>query len=405
MNTKTKLTFKKSIDAPPAHVYRAFTTSQGVEEWMADSAEADGREGGRFYAWWNAGFYSAGIFKEAVKDEKVVFSWHALYEPAPTEVTVELEKTESGTDLKLTHSGLGEGEEWQPAVENFEREWANSLKNLKSVLETGVDKRLYDRPMLGFYIGGLVDEKLKKRLNLPVDFGMHVSGVLDGMGAQRSGLQAEDVIVSVDGTEIRDFQSLTPVLSTRKGGDVVHAVVYRGPEKVEMDVELSKRPVPEFPPPPVELAAVAKRAHKEVLAALKDALKGVSEEEASHSPANGEWSAKEVMAHLLISERWNQAAWDRHAENDKFPSYPGASRSVKAIADTYKAKQLYKELKRTLALNVRMIKSLPEEYVSNKAAYFLTGGDFENNIRTHFLPHVDQIKAAVAEARKEKQPA
>lgn len=400
MNTKTTLVFKETIAAEPAHVYRAFSRSQGVQEWMADSADADGREGGRFYAWWNGGFYAVGVFKEAVKDKKVVFSWHARFEPAPTEVMVELAPSEAGTALTLTHSGLGEGDEWVPVAENFEREWTGSLGNLKSVLETGVDQRLYSRPMLGFYIGGLVDAAAKERLGLPIDFGMHVSGVLEGMGAQRSGLQANDVIATVEGVEVRDFQSLGPVLSAHKGGDIVKAVVYRGPEKIELDIELSRRPIPEFPPPPEELAKAARKTYDEMLVLLKDALKGVSETEAAHHPAPGEWNVKETLAHLLINERWNYEAWDRHPDGDKFPPFPGSARLAQAIAESYKVKKLYKEIKRTMAVNVRMIELLPEDYAANKAAYFITANSLEDGIRTHFNEHVNQIKTAVEAARK-----
>ena len=400
MNTKTTLTFRQSMAASPDQVYRAFATSQGVEEWMADSAAADAREGGRFYAWWDGGFYAVGIFKEVVENEKVVFSWHARFEPAPTEVKVELKATDSGTDLTLTHSGLGEDDIWAPVSANFEREWTSSLGRLKALLETGIDARIYDRPMLGFYIGGLVNENLKARLGISSDFGMHVSGVLPGMGAEKSGLQADDVIVSVEGTEIRRFDSLVPVISAHKGGDVVRAVVCRGAETLEMDITLSKRPVPDFPLPPAQLADRARAVYDEALADLKAALKGVSEEEASRSPGPGEWNAKEAMAHLLVAERWAYEAWDLLPAGNKQPRYPSSERLIKAIATSYKARALYKELKRTIAVNVAMLASVPDAFAANKSGYFLLASNMEEGVRTHFQEHVEQIKAAVASAKE-----
>ena len=185
MTTKLGVKIEERIAAPAAHVYRAFATAQGLQEWMADVAEADAREGGRLYIWWNAGFYMSGLYKEAVEKEKVSFSWHASGEPAPTQVAVSLDEEDGGTKVTLVHSGLGEGEAWEGVAENFVREWKSSLANLKSVLETGVDARVYDRPMLGFYVGGLVDAPMQARLNLPVDYGIQVSGVLSGMRAKR----------------------------------------------------------------------------------------------------------------------------------------------------------------------------------------------------------------------------
>ena len=398
MTHPRSVTASEYIAAPPAQVYRAFTTAQGLQEWMADVAEADAREGGRFYSWWNAGFYASGLFKEAVKDERLKFTWRATGEPGETKVVVSLEPRDGGTQLTLAHKGLGEGEAWDAVAENYRREWAVSLSNLKSVLETGVDKRLYDRPMLGFFIGGLVDEAMQKRLNLPVDYGMQVAGTLEGMGAERSGLKQDDVIAEVDGVEVRSFQTLGPVLAKYKGGDVLKTVIYRDGERKELDVELSKRPVPDFPPPPAELAELGRSVHKDVLKALKKALKGASEAETGHHPGEGEWSVRETMAHLLVGERWSHAAWDRHAEEQTFPGYPGSNRLVAAIARTYTTKQLYKELKRSIELNMNMIEALPEAYSQNKAAYFIQANDYENGIRTHWQQHTDQIKAALAAA-------
>lgn len=399
MTEKRTVAVQSLISASPAHVYRAFATSPGLQEWMADSAAADARPGGRFYAWWNAGFYAVGTFQEAELDKKIAFTWYAPADPAPTVVTVMLEEVDGGTRLELVHSGIGDGDAWDRSAGNFKREWTSSLANLKSVLETGLDRRVFDRPMLGFYIGGLVDENLQRRLGIPVDFGMHVSGVLEGMGAQRSGLQEDDVIASVDGVEVRTYQSLAPVLARHKGGDVVRAVVYRGGEKLEMEIELSKRPEPEFPPPPQELAEKGWEAYKEVLRELKAALKGVSEKEAARRPGPGEWCVKEVMAHLLVSEHWAHAAWDLHPRGYKLPDYPSSDRLVAAIADTYRKKQLYRELKRSAALSMRMLETLPEDYAANRGAYFLTAADLENGIRSHFLPHIEQIRLAVEKVK------
>lgn len=383
------------IAAAPAHVYRAFATSPGLQEWMADAAAADARPGGRFYTWWNAGFYAVGTFQEAELDKKVVFTWYAPVDPAPTVVTVTLEDVDGGTRLELVHSGIGEGEAWDRSAANFKREWTSSLSNLKSVLETGLDRRLFDRPMLGFYIGGLVDENLQRRLGIPVDYGMHVSGVLEGMGAQRSGLQEDDVIASVDGVEVRTYQSLGPVMARHKGGDVVQAVVYRGEEKLDLEIELSKRPEPEFPPPPKDLAKRARAVYKEVFAELKAALKGVSEKQSARRPEPGEWSVKEVMAHLLVEERQSHATWDLHPRGYKLPDYPSSDRLVEAIAGAYRKKQLFRELKRSVAVSLRMLETLPEDYASNRGAYFLTTANLVEGIRSHFVPHIEQIRTAV----------
>ena len=400
MTETRSLTYTEYIAAPVSQVYRAFSSSQGFQEWMADVAEADGRAGGRFYAYWNQGYYASGQFVEVKEDAFVKFTWHGLGEPAPTRVLVELESRDGGTQVSITHKDLGEGDAWAQVEENFNQNWPSGLGNLKSVLETGVDKRLYDRPMLGFFIGGLVDEAMQERLNVPVDYGMHVAGTLAGMGAERSGLKQDDIIAEVDGVEVRDFQSIGPVLGRYKGGDTVQTVVYRNGERLELPIELSKRPVPDFPPAPADLAALSRRVHKDLLKRLKKVLKGVSNREAATKPGEGEWSVKEIMAHLLVGERWAQAAWDIHPNGGKFPAYPGSNQIIEAIAQTYSLKQLYKELKRSIALNANMMEALPEAFAANKGAYFLAANDFENNTRTHWDQHTDQIKTVLEKVRQ-----
>jgi uncharacterized protein YndB with AHSA1/START domain len=394
MSTKT-LTYNQEIAAPVSQVYRAFASAQGLQEWFGDVVEADPREGGRLYVWWNQGYYTSGQYVHLEENHKAAFSWHGLGEPAPTRVRVLLEENSDGAKLTLFHDDVPED-----GAEIFDKEWSSALTNLKSVLETGIDKRQYDRPMLGFYVGGLVDENLQKRLNLPVDYGVHVAGVLDGMGAQKSGLQADDIIATIEDTEIRQFPDIGQVLGKHKGGDVVDTVIYRNGEKLDMKVELSKRPIPDFPPEPEKLAETCLAAYKDALAELKEAFADYTEDEASHSPGPGEWSAKEVVAHLIVSERWSHAAWDLHANGNKFPSYPGSSLLVQTIAKTYDVDSLLKELKFSVKLNVNLIKSLPKEYAANKGAYFASTNNYEQGIRTHFQQHTTQIKAALTAARE-----
>jgi hypothetical protein len=299
------------------------------------------------------------------------------------------------TKVTLFHDDVPEAAEAE-----MNKEWPKALTNLKSVLESGIDKRQFDRPMLGFFVGGLVDANMKTRLNLPVDFGVHVSGVLDGMGAQKSGLQADDVIATIAGTDIKQFQDIGAVLGKHKGGDVVNTVIYRNGEKLDLQVELSKRPIPDFPPEPEKLAEIGIAAYKEEFAVLKEAFEDYTEEEASHNPSPGEWSAKEVVAHLLVSERWSHAAWDLHANGNKFPAFPGSNLLVQAIAKTYDVESLLKELKYSIKLNMNMLKSLPEAYAANKGAYFASTNGFEQGIRTHFQQHVAQVKTVLASARE-----
>jgi len=141
-------------------------------------------------------------------------------------------------------------------------------------------------------------------LGVPVTQGTRIDSPLETMGAYKAGLRKDDVLVQFNGKPItNDFGSLVTALQGKKGGDEVEVVFYRGPEKKTVIMELSKRPVPEIPWQPAELARQVRAKYDESLAALEQCFQGVTEAEADHEPAAGEWSAKQTLAHLIQTER------------------------------------------------------------------------------------------------------
>src|SRR6476646_11075864 len=78
------LTFERTMGAEPREVYRAFTTAQGLRDWLCDAAEVDPRKGGRFYVWWDDGDYSAGTITDLTKDETLTFTWRGPTDHDPS---------------------------------------------------------------------------------------------------------------------------------------------------------------------------------------------------------------------------------------------------------------------------------------------------------------------------------
>ncbi len=128
----------------------------------------------------------------------------------------------------------------------MEHRWEVSLDNLVNVLEKGPDLRVVNRPMLGIYLDGF-DEKKAAKIGVPVSKGVLVAGLVEGMGAQFSGVQKNDVIVKMDGKTVTDFQSLGTVLQSHKAGDSVETQLYRKSSLETLWVKLSFRPIPEIP--------------------------------------------------------------------------------------------------------------------------------------------------------------
>jgi uncharacterized protein YndB with AHSA1/START domain len=74
------------------------------------------------------------------------FSWRMEGDELPeTMVVLSFERRgSSDTALELEHYGFGAGLDWDDLYVGAARAWASYLKNLRAVLETGVDLRESD---------------------------------------------------------------------------------------------------------------------------------------------------------------------------------------------------------------------------------------------------------------------
>lgn len=396
------LQYKTSLQAPAEQVYRAFTSSTALREWLCDAAQADPHPGGRLYLWWSHGYYACGEFLALVPAQKVVVSWQGRGEPAPTQVQVTLKAKGAATSLTLTHSQVGTGPKWRETVAAFENGWDTALENLHTVLETGQDLRWVRRPMLGISGGDDLSDELAAKLNVPVNRGLRLDAVLEGLGAQRAGLQKDDVIVKFGGKKISCFADLISALQAHAAGDKVTVIFYRSGEKQTVTVELSARPQPELPATPAGLAESARKMYAETDAELELALAGVSEEVAAHPPAPDEWSLKDTLAHLIISERGLQdwiadLATGEERWYDKWGGNLSArNQAVIAVYPTVPA--LLAELKRAEAETLALLAALPPEFAQHKNSYWRLG----NNLPlfpVHVREHLGHIKTRLAAQR------
>jgi uncharacterized protein YndB with AHSA1/START domain len=395
------VTSEKFIKAPAAQVYLAFTNSTLLKEWLCDVATVSPKPGGRMYLWWNGDFYSSGEYVELEPNRSITFQWFGRGESIPTQVVVTLSKKKGGTLVSMTHI-LPTGEDWLKIAQGFQHEWTVSLENLASVLETGLDRRVFDRPMLGVNPGDFSAEQAKQ-LGVPVTKGLRLDYVGEGMGAHAAGLKRDDVLVSLGGAPLTDFESLIASLHGKKGGDKVEVVFYRGPEKKTVTMELTRRPVPDVPFAIPELARRVRTRYDEGLADLGKAFQGVTEEEASFRPAADEWSAKEVLGHLVLGEQFfpnyhlallqGQELWS--------DGWEGNSNELTraAVAAYPSVPELLEELRRLSNLMVAFIESWPEAYLVRKGSFFRVAWQLlEGQSHTH--AHLAQIQDAIAKSRK-----
>lgn len=79
--------------------------------------------------------------------------------------------------------------------------------------------------------------------DLTVDEGVFVGEVTEGSPADEAGLEAGDVIIAIDGTQITPDQTLADIVLDHDPGDEITLSVVRGDE--EIDIELTVGEVPE----------------------------------------------------------------------------------------------------------------------------------------------------------------
>jgi len=393
------INFTQKVQISPSAVYYALTNAMALRQWFCDSSSVRAVVGGSYFVDWNIGYYAVGEFTALEADKRVAFTWQGKGEPGVTQVEYTLEPAGDDTIIHLQHSGIGSGETWETVRQQFQENWESALENLKSVLETGLDLRIMRRPMLGVYPMPLTEESAKK-LGVPVTEGTHLTGVVDGLGAQAAGLQSGDVIINVDGKVVRDFSSMVAALAPFHGGDTVEVVFYRGSEKHTVNMTLSKRPEPDRPTSPSEFAEALRLGKAEVEAELDVLLAGLPEEIATQRPEPEEWSIKENLAHLIWTEHWNQMwLWGAVGGDDSIP-WPdnGAMHLAPTLATHQMVVELLAELKTAHAETVAAAAALPASFIERKASA-ITMALVLNGLPPHTRQHIDQMRRALESIR------
>jgi uncharacterized protein YndB with AHSA1/START domain len=141
--TRAPLVFQSTVGAAPAAVFDAFFREPG--RWLCREASVDGRVNGVLRLCWPDGCFE-GRFVQFEPPTTARFSWHMQGDALPeTMVVISAEPVERdgrpATALELEHYGFGTGHDWDMLYVGAARAWASYLKNLRAVLEMGVDLR------------------------------------------------------------------------------------------------------------------------------------------------------------------------------------------------------------------------------------------------------------------------
>ncbi len=88
----------------------------------------------------------------------------------------------------------------------------------------------------------MIDGEIAAEQNLPVETGAYVASVEPGTPASQAGLQADDIVIEVNGVSLAMDNSLRYVLTQYRPGDTVELTIQRGDQRLKVDLTLGTRP-------------------------------------------------------------------------------------------------------------------------------------------------------------------
>jgi uncharacterized protein YndB with AHSA1/START domain len=145
--TRPPLVFQSVVGVPPEAVFDAFFRQP--ERWLCrDGSSVEAQPGGRLRLCWPDGCIE-GRFLQFEPPRSGRFTWRFEGDDMPeTMVVVSAEPAEREgrpcTALEVEHYGFGVGPDWDMLYVGAARAWAAYLKNLRAVLEVGLDLREAD---------------------------------------------------------------------------------------------------------------------------------------------------------------------------------------------------------------------------------------------------------------------
>ncbi len=144
--TRPPLIFQVTVAASPETAFQTFFATP--DRWLCRSGGFPRQAGEPLRLCWAEGCVAGRVVQlDAPRTGR--FSWGFEGDTMPeTMVVVGFQPTERGgtpaTLVEVEHYGFGAGPDWEPLYLGATRAWAGYLKNLRAVLEAGLDLREAD---------------------------------------------------------------------------------------------------------------------------------------------------------------------------------------------------------------------------------------------------------------------
>lgn len=87
-----------------------------------------------------------------------------------------------------------------------------------------------------------IDEEYAKDNNLPVNYGVYITSVVEGKGAEKAGIKSGDIIVEIDNQKIEDGTIFQKIIADKGAKEKVNLKVIRDGKTFNLEAVLSESP-------------------------------------------------------------------------------------------------------------------------------------------------------------------
>ena len=119
--------------------------------------------------------------------------------------------------------------------------FAIPINRARQIARQLIEKGQIVRPWIGIY-GGTVTSELARQYGLKKSFGVFISKVIPSGPAWESGLQKDDIIISLAGAKVSSMKKLKELLKKYNVGDKITIKVQRKEQIKEFNLVLEERP-------------------------------------------------------------------------------------------------------------------------------------------------------------------
>ena len=115
----------------------------------------------------------------------------------------------------------------------------NTALNIVDVL---VANRPVEYPWLGVVVASVTDSRLRETLGLQFEHGACITQIIKDSPADINEISVGDIILAIDGKEVRDANTVVWMISRHKPGDTVDLTLFDGEKNKNVKVTLQRRP-------------------------------------------------------------------------------------------------------------------------------------------------------------------